>query len=185
MNSFLGDYTDFTGHNDPDMLEVGNGDLTVEETRTHFALWALMKAPLLIGTDITQLSQANIDILQNKHLIAFNQDPIYGKPATPYKWGVNPNWTYNSTNPAEFWFGQSSQGIMVAMFNSLNTTRTMTADFSEIPRLTETSYRVIDAWTGRNMGCKKGSIKSTLNAHDTAVLLLQNTCAGVSDVAEE
>jgi alpha-galactosidase len=139
----------------------------------------------LDGTDITQLSEANIDILQNKHLIAFNQDPIYGKPATPYKWGVNPNWTYNSTNPAEFWSGQSSQGIMVAMFNSLNTTRTMTADFSEIPRLTETSYRVIDAWTGRNMGCKKGSIKTTLNAHDTAVLLLQNTCASVSDVAEE
>ena len=89
MNSFLGNYADFTGHNDPDMLEVGNGALTAEETRTHFALWALMKSPLLMGTDITQLSQANIDILQNKHLIAFNQDSVYGKPAVPYKWVSN------------------------------------------------------------------------------------------------
>lgn len=89
MNSFLGNYGDFTGHNDPDMLEVGNGDLTVEETRTHFALWALMKSPLLMGTNIHNLSQTNIDILQNKHLIAFNQDSIYGKPATPYKWVSN------------------------------------------------------------------------------------------------
>jgi alpha-galactosidase len=86
MNSFLGNYADFTGHIHPDILEVGNGNLTVEETRTHFALWAFMKAPLLIGTDITNLSQANIDILQNKHLIAFNQGSVYGKPATPYKW---------------------------------------------------------------------------------------------------
>ena len=93
--------------------------------------------------------------------------------------GVNPDWTYNSTNPAEFWSGQSSKGVMVAMFNSLNSTRTMTADFSEIPNLNENAYRVINAWTGKNMGCRKGSVKMTLNAHDTAVLLLKNTCAGV------
>lgn len=30
------------------MLEVGNGGMTHEEYKTHFALWALMKAPLLV-----------------------------------------------------------------------------------------------------------------------------------------
>ena len=39
--------------NDPDMLEVGNGGMTVEEERTHFALWAMSKAPLIIGCDLT------------------------------------------------------------------------------------------------------------------------------------
>jgi len=34
--------------NDPDMLEVGN-TLTDAEGRSHFSLWCLMKAPLLIG----------------------------------------------------------------------------------------------------------------------------------------
>lgn len=178
MNSFLGNYGDFYGHNDPDMLEVGNGNLTVEETRTHFAMWALMKSPLLMGTDITMLSQANINILQNKHLIAFNQDPMVGKPATPYKWGTNPDYTYNSTNPAEYWSGDSSAGVMVAMFNSLGSSRTMTAVFDEIPELSANSYRVINAWTGKNMGCKQGSVKMTLQAHDTAVLLLKDTCQG-------
>ena len=67
-------------------LEVGNGNLTTEECRSHFALWAIMKSPLLIGTDLTNLSQTNIDILQNKYILAFNQDPVYGKPAQPYKW---------------------------------------------------------------------------------------------------
>lgn len=39
------------------MLEVGNtaggGNLTVEEARTHFTAWALLKSPLLIGTDVS------------------------------------------------------------------------------------------------------------------------------------
>jgi hypothetical protein len=31
---------------DPDMLEVGNGGMTMEEYRSHFSVWALMKVNL-------------------------------------------------------------------------------------------------------------------------------------------
>lgn len=178
MNSFLSNYGDFYGHNDPDMLEVGNGNITVEETRTHFALWAMMKSPLLIGTDITRLSQQNIDILQNKYLIAFNQDNSYGKPAMPYKWGVSPDWMYNATNPAEYWSGDSSAGVMVAMFNSLNNTRTMTGHFDEVPQLDGNAYHVVNVWTGEDMGCHKGYVELSVDKHDTAVLLLKGSCGG-------
>ena len=41
------------GWNDPDMLEIGNGGLTHEEEKTHFALWAMAKAPLIIGCDLS------------------------------------------------------------------------------------------------------------------------------------
>ena len=44
------------GWNDPDMLEVGNGGLSLEEEKTHFALWAISKAPLIIGCDLTLAS---------------------------------------------------------------------------------------------------------------------------------
>ena len=176
MNSFLSSYGDFWGHNDPDMLEIGNGNITVEETRTHFALWAMMKSPLLIGTDITKLSQENIEILQNKHLIAFNQDEVYGKPAMPYKWGINPDWTYNSTSPAQYWAGDSSAGVMVALFNSLNSTMEMSAVFDEIPQVDRSSYQVMDVWTGRDMGCHDHSVNMTVKVHGTAVLLLQGAC---------
>jgi alpha-galactosidase len=36
-------------HNDLDMLEVGNGNLTPDEERSHFGLWCLMSSPLLAG----------------------------------------------------------------------------------------------------------------------------------------
>lgn len=64
-----------------DMLEVGNGDLTPAETRTHFATWAAMKTPLLIGTDLSVISDDNLAILKNKYLLAFNQDEVVGEPA--------------------------------------------------------------------------------------------------------
>lgn len=63
------------GWNDPDMLEIGNGGLTHEEEKSHFALWALAKAPLIIGCDLSTVSQESLDILTNTDIIAVNQDP--------------------------------------------------------------------------------------------------------------
>lgn len=52
---FFLEWSNFWGHNDLDMLEVGNGNLTAEETRTHFGIWAALKSPLLIGTPVSSL----------------------------------------------------------------------------------------------------------------------------------
>uniref|UniRef100_A0A6B2L5P5 Alpha-galactosidase n=1 Tax=Arcella intermedia TaxID=1963864 RepID=A0A6B2L5P5_9EUKA len=62
--------------NDPDMLEIGNGALSYDESVAHFSLWALAKAPLLIGCDITQLSSDTLKILTAPEVIAVNQDPL-------------------------------------------------------------------------------------------------------------
>ena len=64
------------GWNDPDMLEVGNGGMTVEEEKIHFVLWSTSKAPFLIGCDITKMSKSTFDILMNPEVIAINQDPL-------------------------------------------------------------------------------------------------------------
>ncbi len=71
--------------NDPDMLEVGNGDLTYEENKSHFSLWCMMNAPLILGNDIRKfiLPDGTVDkeskvyqILTNKTMISINQDPL-------------------------------------------------------------------------------------------------------------
>jgi alpha-galactosidase len=72
------------------MLEVGNG-LTTAEERPPFALWAWMKSPLIIGTDLSLLSADQLTLLKNPYLLAFDQNPVYGAPAAPYKWGTNAN----------------------------------------------------------------------------------------------
>ena len=65
------------GHyNDADMLEIGNGQLTLAEQRSHFALWCLMKSPLIIGSDVRSLPPASLALLKNAALIAVNQDAL-------------------------------------------------------------------------------------------------------------
>lgn len=71
------------GHvNDPDMLEVGNGKLNVEENKSHFTLWCMMAAPLVLGNDLrllnngTKKGQVLLDIITNPDLIEINQDPL-------------------------------------------------------------------------------------------------------------
>ena len=65
------------GHwNDPDMLEVGNGGMTINEYRAHFALWAILAAPLMAGNDVRTMTPAIRDILTNPEIIAVDQDPL-------------------------------------------------------------------------------------------------------------
>ncbi len=76
--------------NDPDMLEVGNGKLTVDENRAHFALWCMMAAPLVLGNDLRKLtdmsnqSRVLLETVTNKSLILIDQDPLV-KPAKRIK----------------------------------------------------------------------------------------------------
>jgi alpha-galactosidase len=65
------------GHwNDPDMLEVGNGNLTITESRAHFSLWAMLAAPLISGNDLRTMSNGVLNILTNKEVIAVDQDSL-------------------------------------------------------------------------------------------------------------
>jgi len=47
------------------MLEVGNEGLTLDEQKSHFAMWAFAKAPLIIGTDLKNLDDKYLNILKN------------------------------------------------------------------------------------------------------------------------
>ncbi|MBP5604004.1 MAG: glycoside hydrolase family 27 protein [Ruminiclostridium sp.] len=87
-------------HNDMDMLVVGMhgisdndwiadkkiGGCTDTEYKTHFALWAIMNSPLMIGCDIRNMTPATKEILTNKDVIAINQDPECRAPYNVKQW---------------------------------------------------------------------------------------------------
>ncbi|MES1200533.1 MAG: NPCBM/NEW2 domain-containing protein [Pseudomonadota bacterium] len=71
--------------NDPDMLFVGSGDFDANhmtEARSHFALWAILNAPLLMGLDLRHATPEQMALLSNRNIIALNQDPA-GHQAVP------------------------------------------------------------------------------------------------------
>lgn len=48
----------------------------INEQRSHFALWALLKSPLMVGTDLATLTKESYRILLSKEVIAVNQDEL-------------------------------------------------------------------------------------------------------------
>ncbi|WP_229211663.1 MULTISPECIES: glycoside hydrolase family 27 protein [unclassified Duganella] len=71
------------GHwNDMDMLEVGNG-MSEDEDRAHFAIWAMLASPLILGNDLRSMPEAKRRILTNKEMIAISQDRL-GMPALKF-----------------------------------------------------------------------------------------------------
>ena len=82
------------GHwNDPDMLEVGNGKLSLAENRTHFSMWAMLAAPLLAGNDLPNMKPEIKHILTNREVIAINQDPLGHQARHIYSKGEVEVWT--------------------------------------------------------------------------------------------
>ena len=81
------------GHwNDPDMLEVGNG-MTVNEDRAHFTMWCMMAAPLILGNDLSKMTDETRAIILNKDVIAIDQDKL----------GVQ-GLRFKSDSHIEYWF---------------------------------------------------------------------------------
>ena len=91
------------------MLEVGNGNLTPNESLAHFSLWCLLKAPLLIGCNVNNISKDSLDILSNEELIAINQDPL-GVQGKRIKSEAGTN------GPKQIWAGPLSNNQYVVIF---------------------------------------------------------------------
>ncbi|KAF9050343.1 glycoside hydrolase superfamily [Panaeolus papilionaceus] len=174
LNSQVLSSTNFYGHNDMDMMEIGNGNLTIQEARTHFAAWTFMKSPILLGTDLFKLSDEHLAIIKNRELLAFHQDPNVGEPAMPFMaFDEMP-----ATSPPEYYAGASSKGIHVFIINFSNTTATKRFDFAKVPGLSVSgsgSFQLHDMWTGEAL-VEKFDISSRfsldVDTHDTVAYLI-------------
>ncbi|WP_414636069.1 NPCBM/NEW2 domain-containing protein [Actinophytocola sp.] len=147
------------GHwNDPDMLEVGNGGMTATEYRTHFSLWAMMSAPLLIGSNVPNLSTTNLDILRNTDIIALDQDPL-GHQATIVS---------SSGGLVVYRKALSNGDIAVALLNETGSTATVSTTASAIGMPGGSSYTLKDLWS-KATRTTSGTISSSVPSHGTVV----------------
>lgn len=74
------------GHwNDPDMLEVGNGNMSFNEYKAHFSLWCMLSAPLIAGNDLRSMTKETLEIFNNKEVINIDQDAMGKQGFIAYK----------------------------------------------------------------------------------------------------
>ncbi|MEU1146051.1 NPCBM/NEW2 domain-containing protein [Streptomyces sp. NPDC005863] len=145
--------------NDPDMLEVGNGGMTDTEYRTHFSMWSIMAAPLLIGSDLRKATPETLDILGNEEVIAVDQDPLgrQGRVVSSQdgRWVVAKEMKDGSR--------------AVALFNETGSPQTVATTAQETGLPDAEAYTLRDLWQHRSYNTA-GRIAATVPAHGTVLL---------------
>ncbi len=151
------------GHwNDPDMLEVGNGGMSLDEYRTHFGMWAMLSAPLIAGNDVAHMTPDTAKILMAKEIIAIDQDPV-GSQARRYE----------KSQTFEVWKKNLSGGrTAILVLNKSDQPQTVTTSLGPLDMSTTKSFAVRDAWAESDQGLMSGEIKSALPPHGSKVWVL-------------
>ncbi|WP_443072888.1 glycoside hydrolase family 27 protein [Streptomyces sp. S465] len=145
------------GHwNDPDMLVVGRPGLSLTESRSHFALWALMAAPLMAGNDIRTMSADVSAVLRNPRLLAVNQDPL----------GAGGRRVRDDGDTEVFAKPLSDGSVAVGLFNRGNSTATVSATAAQIG-LSGGSFTLTDLRTG-GTSSTTGQVSASVPAHGVA-----------------
>jgi len=153
------------GHwNDPDMLEVGNGKLSLAENRTHFSMWAMLASPLLAGNDLPHMKPEIKAILTNKDVIAINQDPL----------GHQARYVY-SGGQVEVWTRDLKDGAKAIAIINIGSDRISTHPFHlDLKQLglngTQTAKEL---WTGKDLQLTD-NMEMEIDSHDVRLLRIDS-----------
>ncbi|KAJ3514918.1 hypothetical protein NMY22_g14592 [Coprinellus aureogranulatus] len=121
-------------------------------------------------------SKETLEILMNREIIAINQDPVVGTGVTPFRWGINPDWTWNWTHPAQYWSGQSENGTVFMLLNTLNEPADLFFTLTESPWIRAgRQYSVRDLWTHTENGTAVRNFTApAVPPHGVVALLLKD-----------
>jgi len=163
------------GWNDPDLLMVGlngkgksssvNGRFkgcSFTEYRTHFALWCMIAAPLILNSDLRTIDKNTLTLVTNSELLQINQDKLGRQAATILKRG----------NIQVLKKELSGGNIAICIFNRSDTATVVSLDLKKDLNIWapfSTVRNVFDLRTENNF--KK--ITATLDKHDCRVYILK------------
>lgn len=160
------------GHwNDPDMMEVGNG-MTVQEDRSHFTLWSMLAAPLIMGNDLRSMKNETREILTNKEVIAVNQD-VLGVQALKY----------TTLDSVEVWVKPLVNNEWAVCFLNLKSkSQVFSFDWQNYSISDEVSkrtlnfktqaYQLRNLWTKKTAGTTSKTLGASIGSHDVLMLRL-------------
>lgn len=164
QNEVYAEYARPGGWNDPDMLEVGNGGMTKYEYMVHFSIWAISKAPLLIGCDVRNASKDAMEILANKEVIDVNQDKlgVQGKKV-------------RMEGDLEVWAGPlSGYRVALLLVNRRPLRNPITAFWDDIGLPPHTSAIARDLWEHKILKSGfVGNLTATVESHGCKMFILK------------
>lgn len=164
MNEIYAELARPGGWNDPDMLEVGNGGMTKNEYIVHFSIWAISKAPLLIGCDVRNMTKDTMEIIANREVIDVNQDPL----------GIQAK-KVRSEGDQEIWAGPlSGYRVALLLVNRGPQRYSITADWDDLAIPPKSVVEARDLWEHKTLPKKfVGSLTVTVDSHSCKMYVLK------------
>jgi len=147
--------------NDPDMLEVGNGDLTADQSRAHFALWSMLAAPLMAGNDLRAMTEETRDILVAPEIVAVDQDAAGRQGRRLRRDGDIDTWVRDLA---------PDRGHVIAVLNRGSDGREVRIALEDIGVAPRTNVRVRDLWRRTDVSKARREILIATSANSATVL---------------
>jgi alpha-L-fucosidase len=162
--------------NDMDMLQVGNGKLNLYENQSHFALWAILNSPLMLGNDLRKMTEEVRQIVTNRDIIALNQDPlgiqgfchsyrdsiqIFAKPLAGGDWALL--FLNRDTVARDIAFDWQKETLNDSVFNCY------------VSFETPNEFSIKDLYSGKIIGTTKKPLSARLESHQSLVVRLTRT----------
>lgn len=147
--------------NDPDMLQVGNGALTTAEQRTHVGMWAMLAAPLFLGTDLAALPGEVLGIVANPEVIGVDQDPLGRQASLVADRGGLQVWARALTEEA----------IAVALLNTTDQHAVISTGLTDVGAPAGT-YLARDLWAQDYLSTVETDLTAEVGPHDVRLFRL-------------
>jgi alpha-galactosidase len=147
------------GHwNDPDYLGPGLG-MTSTQAQSQFSMWAMVAAPLILGSDPRSLSSTSITMLKNSRVIAIDQDSLGAQ-----------GWLVSQTSTGQqVWVKPLAGGARaVALFDRGSGPQQITTSANAVGLPRAGRYGLLNVWTNRT-STSRGTISAYVQP-DAAVL---------------
>ena len=159
------------GHwNDPDMLVIGkvgwgprlrDSRLTPNEQYVHITLWTLLASPLLLGNDLTQMDEFELNLVTNDEVLAVHQDAL-GKAAD----------RVSKKDELEVWSRPLADGsLAVGLFNRDEMDMTVSVTWSELGIHGKQVVR--DLWRQKHLGTFDNEFSSVVPRHGTVFVKIK------------
>ena len=144
------------GHwNDPDMLQIGNKGLTLDESCAQFGMWAILAAPLIAGNDLRAMTPEIRDVLVNREVLSIDQDPA----------GCQGSLILQPENDLQVWVKPlvDRSQIAVALLNRGQSATTNELSLASLGIHGDAFFR--DLFTHQDLGLQRGSLTVTVPSH--------------------
>ena len=125
---------------------------------TEYSMWAIINSPLLVATDVRNMTDIMKKVLLNKEVIAVNQNNNYA--AGNIVGSLTTDCDKDVKDACQVWSKQLGEpNAAIVLYNSGNSAHSITVEFGDIPAMEwsmNTNLKLRDLWEGKDLGTFTG-----------------------------